>query len=263
MAEEQDVAAEFLDSNTHMAMMYGSRIMEQVARAREQQARDQEQEIREQTRLMEREQTRVERAQENASRDVRDAARMKYTRVMHESFWEKTSPEEIGDTINTALQWRDKDPKAQVACEKIGIEVKARYGVALADIEQFLNDIQKERSEAENNREEAEYYRGQETSFEEKARSADTPAEESMYSAQAEEYSSRSNHAWDSAEQREYREAFYEGQFDTETAESAKYADRARGHRLDGTVTAQQGINSRKRRLRSITGAKERPSLER
>lgn len=263
MAEEQDVAAEFFDSNTHLAMMYGSRIMEQVARAREQQARDREQETREQTRVIEREQARLERSQENAFRDTRDAARMKYNRVMNESFWEKTTPQEIGDTINTALQWRERDPKAQVACEKIDLELQARYGVSLADVEQYLNDRQSERSAAEQDREEAEYYRGQEAQFEGKALETNDPSEKSAYTAQAEEYGTKADKAWDSAEARESREAFYEGQFDSETAQSAKYADRARGERSDGTISPQQGHNGTKRRLHSITGGKDRQSLER
>lgn len=304
MTEQQDVAGEFLDSNLHMSMMYGSRIMEQVARAREQKAREQESEVREQTRLMEREQTRVERLQEQTFRDSRDAGRMKYDRVMHERFWETTSPQEIADTIETALRWRYKDPKAQVACQKIDHEMQARYGVSLADIEQHLNDREQrqnqeertqqdatepeqyttvpqqenrnyaeqrnaldwaveEQSAAQNLRAESENFRNEQADHEQDALDAEDPEEQSREQAEAAEAETKAEDAWDKSEERENREGFYESEFDEETANSAKYADRARGSKPSKTVNTGDNHRKPKRRLRDMLNKRNGNSLER
>lgn len=254
MADDRDPADE-LDDHLNLTMMHTQRVIETMARRAEQQRRDREADLTDQTR-----QTRDDLNQQ------RDAARMRYTQVTNPTWWEKTPEEEVGRTIETATAWRDLDTKANVACERIDVELKARYGLTLRDFEERIEQerAQRDQEQAMQDRDEERATDRGRDGDEHQAdadQQRDPEARAQRESAAAEAHRDEAQ-AWDSSEARDARADHFHATFEHEAAEAATTADRAQAHppqdapkagrskgKTKGTAAAQsrsrvRGVNS-------------------
>lgn len=118
---ESDGIDEALQGVTHVALTAAGRLGEQMARMREQQVRA--------------EQARSQQAgQEYAARMTaeREAARASLAVVHRPEWWDSAPAEDVTKAYQTATAWRDLDPEAVRAEQRIVAEVRARYGVDVA-----------------------------------------------------------------------------------------------------------------------------------
>lgn len=115
---ESDGIEEALTAGMRMAMAGASRVGETLARVRQEQH------------------AKAAAASEAAGEQLlrqRDAAmqtaRTEYTGIDTAQWWEQADVEEIAATYTTAAAWKDLDPTAAQAEERMASEVRERYGV--------------------------------------------------------------------------------------------------------------------------------------
>ncbi|WP_085528370.1 hypothetical protein [Kocuria massiliensis] len=223
MSEHGDAADDFFNESTNVAMMQAQRIVETMSRRIEQARRDREQQANEAT-----------RDTEQQIHERRDAARDRYTKVHQSQWWDSTPAPEMGRTFEEALAWRDQDPKARVACERIDSELQTRYGVSLADMERRLDQMRADRDredfQRDQDQERGNQYDSESREKESEANTSENDADASTRATEAKSDRDQAETAWDSAESHEQRASFYDQHFDAETAESAKLADQAQAH---------------------------------
>lgn len=223
MSEHGDAADDFFSESANVAMMQTQRIIEMISRRIEQARRDREHQANEAT-----------RDTEQQFREHRDAARDRYTKVHQSQWWEKTPAPEMGRTFEEAIAWREQDPKARAACERIDSELQARYGVGLADLERRLEEMRANRDredfQAEQSEQRGNEYDREARESEDEAQSTEDVDDISRNDTEAKSDRDHAESAWDSADAHAQRASYYDQNFDAETAESAKLADQAQAH---------------------------------
>jgi hypothetical protein len=118
MAEESDGIEEAFEGQMRMVAMTAARAGEMFARARQDAQR------------------RAQQSSEREARELqsrltaeRDLARAQYADVQRPEWWDRATPDEVGQRFQTARAWQNEDPQAARAEEIMRGEIKARYGI--------------------------------------------------------------------------------------------------------------------------------------
>jgi hypothetical protein len=118
MADESDGIEEAFDGQIRVLVTAAGRVGETFARAREEAMRraqaTSEQEARELSSRFEAE---------------RRSAHTEFGNVYRNDWWDKATPEQIGNTYQTARAWSNEDPEAVRAESRMRDELRSRYGV--------------------------------------------------------------------------------------------------------------------------------------
>lgn len=120
---ESDGMDEVLDGGMRQSLMIASRIAETVARRRQESQRQQEHQ----------DAQAAHEAQARLTAD-RSAAHAVLAPVNRDQWWDKAQPHDIATAHAVAEGWKDHDPTALAASEKIRRQVLARYGIDTRDI---------------------------------------------------------------------------------------------------------------------------------
>ncbi|WP_427175252.1 hypothetical protein [Arthrobacter sp. 92] len=119
---ESDGMDDLLDGGLRQSLMIASRIAETLARRRQESQRQQEHQ----------DAQAVHEAQARLTAS-RSAARAALAPVERDQWWDKAQPHDIATAHAVAEGWKDHDPAALAASEKIRQEVLARYGIDARD----------------------------------------------------------------------------------------------------------------------------------
>ncbi|MEO3931237.1 hypothetical protein WMO79_00290 [Micrococcaceae bacterium Sec7.4] len=120
---ESDGIDEFLDGGMRQSLMIASRIAETLARRRQESQRQQEHH----------DAQAAHEAQARLTAD-RSAAHAALAPVDKDQWWDKAQPHDIATAHAVAEGWKDYDPTALAASEKIRQEVLTRYGIDTHDV---------------------------------------------------------------------------------------------------------------------------------
>ncbi|WP_350005489.1 hypothetical protein [Pseudarthrobacter sp. WHRI 8279] len=120
---ESDGIDDILDNGIRQSLMVASRIAETLARRRQEAQRQQEHQD-------------IQVAHEARARVAaeRTAAHAALAPVHNDQWWDKAQPADIATAHAVAEGWKDQDPTALHASEKIRQEVLARYGIDTHDV---------------------------------------------------------------------------------------------------------------------------------
>jgi hypothetical protein len=121
--QEADGINEALAGTLRVALTVAGQLAERIARAREQAARA--------ARAASEQHARELRARVDAERA---AARAALAPVAREEWWQRAEPDEIARAWEAAQAWREHDPAARAAAERIHAEVRSRYGIDTRDL---------------------------------------------------------------------------------------------------------------------------------
>jgi colicin import membrane protein len=221
---EADGMEDAVDGAMRTGLMVASRIGEQLARMREQEQRT----------IAAAEEQRARELQERFDAQ-RTAARAHLAPVSREDWWDKATPEMIQRVHETATAWKDYDPEAAQAAEKIREQVQSRYGIDVnntgadeASVSEALARAQQARSEAETERTKAA-----------SARTDEMVAGAEVAGANRQDRADRSEPAWDTAERRQKLAESLEGKGDREAVNARLLADKHQGT-LPAAAVAQK-----------------------
>ena len=120
---ESDGMDDVLDGGLRQSLMIASRIAETLARRRQESQRQQEHQD-------------AQAAHEARARLAaeRSAAHAALAPVEKDQWWDKAQPSDIATAHAVATGWKDHDPAALAASEKIRQEVLTRYGIDTHDV---------------------------------------------------------------------------------------------------------------------------------
>lgn len=120
---ESDGMDDVVDGGLRQSLMIASRIAETLARKRQESQRQQEH-------------ADSQAAHEAAPRLAaeRSAAHAALAPVEKDQWWDKAEPSDIATAYTVAEGWKDHDPTALAASERIRQEVRARYGIDTHDV---------------------------------------------------------------------------------------------------------------------------------
>ncbi|RNL54894.1 hypothetical protein [Arthrobacter oryzae] len=120
---ESDGMDDVVDGGLRQSLMIASRIAETLARRRQESQRQQEHQD-------------AQAAHEAQSRLAaeRSAAHAALAPVEKDQWWDKAQPSDIATAHAVATGWKDHDPAALAASEKIRQEVLTRYGIDTHDV---------------------------------------------------------------------------------------------------------------------------------
>ncbi|WP_144663334.1 hypothetical protein [Paenarthrobacter nicotinovorans] len=120
---ESDGMDDLLDGGLRQSLMIASRIAETLARHRQEARRQQEHH----------DAQAVHDAQARLAAE-RSAAHAALVPVEKDQWWDKAQPSDIATAYTVAESWKDHDPTALSASEKIRQEVLTRYGIDTRDV---------------------------------------------------------------------------------------------------------------------------------
>ncbi|OAD97683.1 hypothetical protein [Arthrobacter sp. OY3WO11] len=120
---ESDGIDDVLDSGMRQSLLIASRIAETLARRWQELMRQQEQQ----------DDQAAHEAQAHLAAQ-RSAARAALTPVQKDQWWDKAQPHDIATAHALAEGWKDHDPAALAAAERIRHEVLTRYGIDTHDV---------------------------------------------------------------------------------------------------------------------------------
>ena len=118
MAEESDGIEEAFEGQMRVLVTAAGRVGETFARAREEAKR----------RALERSQ-REARELESRLEAERRAAHTEFGNVYRNEWWNKATPQDIGNTYQNARAWANEDPDAVRAEARMRDELRSRYGI--------------------------------------------------------------------------------------------------------------------------------------
>lgn len=177
MADESDGLTENVDQRTRVALQVAMQAAEQVARARQNAAhRAQAADQQEATQL---------RARMDAERAT---AGIEFSQTRDARWWEQASPQQIGDTYQSAVAWRDEHPQARDTERHMRETLHQRYGIDVDDLQAdpaaVAAELERRQQQAATEREGAGAQRGEAESLmaqselaEGRSRAADQEAE--------------------------------------------------------------------------------------
>ncbi|MCT1378275.1 hypothetical protein, partial [Microbacterium sp. p3-SID337] len=251
-----------------VAVTAGARLGEQLSQAIAQRARE------------------LEARTATEARDLRDrfeaergAAVAEVRQVHGAEFWNQNDPQRIGQTFATARAWREFEPEARTAEDRMKVELHERYGidtdaldgdparvqewVARLEAERLERLAQEERRKEQEDRadaavtlSEADRLDAQAAQAEAAAQHEPDPADRDAAAAQAGELRDASTETraesgqdYDSAGRRAARAAELEGkQIDQETVATRMRADVSQGRPASEAVIAGKAAKARKTR---------------
>lgn len=120
---ESDGMDDFLDNGVRQSLLIASRIAETLARRRQEAQRQQEHQD-----------AQVARDAQARLAAERSAAHAALAPVHKDQWWDKANPTDIATAHAVAEGWKDHDPTALEASEKIRQEVLVRYGIDTRDV---------------------------------------------------------------------------------------------------------------------------------
>ncbi|MDF9277741.1 hypothetical protein P4U43_08060 [Arthrobacter sp. EH-1B-1] len=217
---ESDGVDEAIEGLSRTGIAVAARLGEQLARMREQSLREQQAADEQRAREL---QVRYE--------SQRKAAQAQLAPTAEDRWWDQARPQDIERVHETATAWKQFDPAAQEAAERIRREVKERYGVdadnpgahdravseALAQAERDRAEADRQRSAGERNGAEAAAVIG---ASEREDRNRETAVESENNAAREAEP------LYDSEERRQSFAASLDGKADSETIRARILADR-------------------------------------
>lgn len=115
---ESDGIDDAVSGGFRQSLMLASQIAERLARARQESMRQR--------------QDQVDRSQIEAQRQIaaeRTAMRATVAPTEHDRWWDQANPDQVVEAHQAAEAWKDHDPQALAASEKISEEVGRRYGI--------------------------------------------------------------------------------------------------------------------------------------
>ena len=116
---DPDGMEETFESTVRVALTAAGLMAERVARARQQAAHDAQAASEQEAREL---QTRIDAERSAARASLRPM-------LEQDAWWDSASAEQIGDNWQTANAWRDIDPDAQAAADRIRDELRGRYAI--------------------------------------------------------------------------------------------------------------------------------------
>ncbi|MDQ3722587.1 MAG: hypothetical protein M3376_05855 [Actinomycetota bacterium] len=123
MTDQADGVEEALEATLRIALTVAGRIAERHAREREQQLRS------------------AQAASEQEARELRNrldaergSARAALAPVARDEWWERAYPGAIAEAWETANTWKDTDPDAQRAHDRIAAQLSDRYGIDVREL---------------------------------------------------------------------------------------------------------------------------------
>lgn len=120
---DSDGMDDVVDGGLRQSLMIGSRIAETLARRRQESQRQEEHAA-----------TQAAHEAEARLTAERSAARAALAPVDKEQWWDKAQPRDIATAYTAAEAWKNHDPAALAASEKIREEVFNRYGIDTRDV---------------------------------------------------------------------------------------------------------------------------------
>lgn len=120
---ESDGMDDVVDGGMRQSLLIASRIAETLARRRQESQRQQEHQA-------------AQAAHETQARYVAERAAMQGTLapIHKDQWWEQAKPKDITDAYVLAEAWKDHDPAALDASERIRYEVYRKYGIDTRDV---------------------------------------------------------------------------------------------------------------------------------
>lgn len=217
---ESDGVNEAVEGLSRTAIAVAGRLGEQLARMREQSLREQQ--------AVEEQRGRELQARYEAQRA---AARAQLAPTAEGRWWDQARPQDIERVHETATAWKQFDPEAQEAAERIRREVKERYGIdvdnpgaddrtvsdALAQAERDRAEADRQRTTADRDGVEAALLMGA-AGREDRGRESEVTAENTA--------AQETQPLYDSEERRQSFAASLDGKADTETIRARILADR-------------------------------------
>lgn len=233
MAEESDGIEEAFDGQLRVLITAAGRVGEAFARGREE--------------AMRRAQAQSQQeARELASRfeAERRSAHTEFSNVYRNDWWDKATPEDIGNTYQTARAWTNDDPEAARAETRMRDELRTRYGV---DVDNTNADPAAVREAVER----SEQFRGQ--SDTERQRAAAEEAEAARLLSEADRSDNAAERARGEAENepdpeqrqeaREQAES-HQGQADAARADAKPLYDSADRRQATAADLESKGVSS-------------------
>jgi hypothetical protein len=227
-----------LDGAMRTGLMVASRIGEQLARMREEEQRN----------IAAAEEHRARQLQERFDAQ-RAAARAQLAPVARDDWWDKATPEMIERVHETATAWREYDPDAAQASEKIRDQVQARYGIDVnntgadeASVSAALARAQRARVEADSERTQAAAARTDEAVA---ARTDEAVAGAAVAAANMQDQAAeqaQTKPPYDSPERRRQLTESLDGKADREAVNSRLLADRHQGTPPAAAVTQKPSL---------------------
>src|SRR5688500_17957544 len=120
---ESDGMDDFLDNGMRQSLLIASRIAETLARR-----------LQETRRQQEHQDTQIAHEAQARLAAERSAAHAALAAVHREQWWDKANPRDIATAHAVAEGWKDHDPTALEASERIRQEVLTRYGIDTRDV---------------------------------------------------------------------------------------------------------------------------------
>lgn len=266
---DTDGIEESLDGVARVAVTAGARLGEQLSQAIAQRARE------------------LESRAATEARDLRDrfeaerAAAVAEVRQVHGAeFWNQADPQRIGQTLATARAWREFEPEARNAEDRMKVELRDRFAIdtdaldgdparvqewiARLEAERLERLAQEERRKEQDDRADAAVTLSEADRLDAQAAQAESaalhepdPAERDTAASQAGELRAvatdvRADSAqdYDSAGRRAARAAELEGrQIDQETVATRMRADVSQGRPASEAVSAAKVAKARKTRI--------------
>lgn len=266
---DTDGIEESLEGVTRVAITAGARLGEQLGQAIAQRAR------------------KLEARTATEARDLRErfeaergAAVAELRQVHGVEFWNQNDPQRIGQTFATATAWREFEPEARNAEERMKVELRERYGidtaavdgdparvqewVARLEAERLDRLAQEERRKEQEDRADAAVTLSEADRLDAQAAHAEAAAQHEPDPAASEagelreastDKRSDSAQEYDSADRRAARAAELEGkQIDSETVATRMRADVSQGRPAADAVVAGRAAKARKTRIGASAG---------
>lgn len=247
---EPDGVHDEMRNQLRVALTAGGRLAEMAARQRQQALHDAQGES-------------AQRARELQGRldSERGAARAALAPLEREGWWERAEPRDVAEAWRTAQTWRDVDPVADRAAQRIRTQLRSRYDLDVDELGADPAAVSAAVQAAEQARDRAAVQRG-------RGDGEFTEAVLLAGDAGVDERTGHEDHAdldlgdaeelYDSAARRERLAASLEGVADAETVQARVVADSAQG-RPAAEAVAQAPRAPRARRSRAQSGrAQER-----
>jgi hypothetical protein len=253
---ESDGVEEAIEGLSRTGIAVAARLGEQLARMREQSLREQQASDEHRAREL---QARYE--------SQREAARAQLAPTTDDRWWDQARPQDIERVHETATAWKQFDPAAQEAAERIRREVRERYGVdvdnpgaddravsdALAQAERDQVEAARLRSAADRDGAEADLLMGA-AGREDRRRESEVTAENAAADAQP---------LYDSEERRQPFAASLDGKVDAETIRARILADRDQATPPLAAVAGEPGKVRKAAKRSPGSGPQQKVHIER
>jgi len=235
MADQTDGIDEALEATLRVALTVAGRAAERIVRERQQQLRD------------------AQAASEQEARELqnrldaeRQGTRAALVPVEREEWWQRAQPQQIAEAWETANVWKDLDPDAQRAVDRIEHEVRGRYGVDVRELGADPAAVRAALEQRDQAREEASGERAAAAGEEAEAAQI-LAAAGGLEDAEPQQAEQDSEPLYDSAERRRELAAALEGVADKEAVEARVLADVNQAQPAAEAVIARPGRGGKAR----------------